>query len=64
MKKSSSRIRHMSVPSVMVSFTVQKPQTERAVLAPTENIQFEMSKESLGAMIEGLNRIKAQLKKL
>ncbi len=64
MKKSSNNISHMSVPSVMVSMQVQMPQERLGILAPTKQVQFEMSKESLGVMLEGLKRIREQLKKL
>ncbi|ETO09628.1 hypothetical protein RFI_27750 [Reticulomyxa filosa] len=62
-KQSSNNVSYMSVPAVLVSMQVQEPEQRIGILAPTSQIQFELSKESLEVMLNGLNRIKDELKK-
>ena len=54
----------MHVPTVMVSMLCQEPQNKLGIIAPTKNIQFELNEQSLGVMLDGLTRIRDQLKKL
>ena len=54
----------MSEPTVLVSMQCQEPQQKCGILAPTKQVQFELSKDSLNVMVDGLQRIKDQLKKL
>ena len=63
-KQSSNNISVMSEPSVLVSMQCQEPQNQMGILAPTKQVQFELSKDSLNVMVDGLQRIRDQLKKL
>lgn len=54
----------MSEPTVMVSMQTQEPQQKVGLLAPSKQVQFEMGQDSLNVMIDGLRRIRDQLKKL
>ena len=40
---------------------VQEAQTQAEVLAPTRSIAFEMNKETLETMLDGLGKIRDQL---
>lgn len=63
-KKSSNAVSIMSEPAVLVSMEVQPPQTEVGILESHNQIQFELRQNSLKVMIDGLQRIRDQLKKL
>ena len=63
-KRSSNTVSYMSEPTVMVSMQIQEPQQKVGILAPSKQVQFEMGQDSLNVMIDGLKRIRDQLKKL
>eukprot|EP00484_Ammonia_sp_Unknown_P016508 CAMPEP_0197036074 /NCGR_PEP_ID=MMETSP1384-20130603/13689_1 /TAXON_ID=29189 /ORGANISM="Ammonia sp." /LENGTH=195 /DNA_ID=CAMNT_0042466207 /DNA_START=31 /DNA_END=618 /DNA_ORIENTATION=+ len=63
-KRSSNTVSYMAEPTVMVSMQIQEPQQKVGVLAPSKQVQFEMGGDSLNVMIDGLRRIRDQLKKL
>ena len=63
-KRSSNTVSHMAEPTVMVSMQVQEPQQKVGILAPSKLVQVEMGQDSLNVMIDGLRRIRDQLKKL
>ena len=54
----------MAEPTVMVSMQIQEPQQKVGLLASSKQVQFEMGQDSLNVMIDGLRRIRDQLKKL
>lgn len=64
MKRSSNIVTHMAEPSCLVSMQIQEPQQKVGIMAPTKQVQFEMGQDSLNVMIDGLRRIRDQLKKL
>ena len=57
-KSASDLIGQMSIPSVLVAMKVNDPLNEKK---PTQIVDFELSKESLTAMLEGLGKIRDQL---
>ena len=63
-KRSSNTVTHMAEPSCLVSMQIQEPQQKVGIMAPTKQVQFEMGQDSLNVMIDGLRRIRDQLKKL
>lgn len=60
-KRSSNFLSRMTVPSVIVEMKVQKQPTQKGVMPGVEDIQFELSKEALGTMLDGLGKIRDQL---
>ena len=63
-KRSSNTVSYMAEPTTLVSMQIQEPQQKVGIMAPTKQVQFEMDKDSLNVMIDGLRRIRDQLKKL
>ena len=54
----------MSVPTVIVKLKVQPEATRAGELSPIRNVQFELTKEALGTMLDGLRKIREQLDKI
>ena len=54
----------MTEPTVLVSMQVQNTQTKMGIMSSTKEIQFELGKDSLGIMLDGLRKIREQLKKI
>ena len=54
----------MNEPTILVSMETQNPASKVGIMPSTQEIQFELGKDSLGIMLEGLRKIREQLKKL
>eukprot|EP01083_Nonionella_stella_P300310 1024595_1 len=63
-KRSSNTVSYMTEPTCLVSMQIQEPQQKVGLLAPSKQVQFEMDQDSLNVMIDGLRRIRDQLKKI
>lgn len=61
LKSASNQLSRMSVPTVLINMEVQQRIKKVTIEPEVEKIQFEMSKESLDTMLEGLRKIKDQL---
>lgn len=64
LKTCSEEVSSMSVPSAIVKLMVQPEASRQGELARLRTVQFELSKEALQTMLEGLRKIKAQLDKI
>jgi len=60
-KTASDQLSRMALPTTMVELQVQETARKRGELAPVNNITFEMNKEALNTMLEGLVKIRSQL---
>lgn len=57
----SNLIQKMAAPSVVIQLNVQNPAVSTGVMPKTEQINFEMDKETLSTMLKGLSKIRDQL---
>ncbi len=60
-KTSSSMLSRMQVPTVMVNLKIQSPPKKLGVMSGTRDIHFELSKQALNTMLDGLGKIRDQL---
>lgn len=60
-QRSSSQVTAMSIPSVIVQLKVQDQPWMIGKVAMVNNVDFELSEESLNTMLDGLGKIKEQL---
>ncbi|PRP89677.1 COMM domain-containing protein 9-like [Planoprotostelium fungivorum] len=63
-KRASESMSFMSVPTVLVQLKVEEPKKSLFVESNERTINFEMNKQLLETMVEGLGKIKAQLSAL
>lgn len=61
MKTASNHMSRMAVPTAIVEVKLQQPPTQAGVMPDTRDVQFELSKESLATMLDGLGKIRDQL---
>ncbi len=61
LKASSSSVASMSIPSVVVSLAVQDAPKKSDTVGDIRTIEFEMSKQNLETMVNGLEKIREQL---
>ena len=61
LKSASDSMHRMNVPSVLVQLKVKDTPTKVNEEPQTQNVVFEMSKEALETMLEGLSQIRDQL---
>ena len=61
MKAASEQFSRMSVPSVIVNLKVQRQPIAADNTPSVQHIEFELSKEALNTMLDGLGRIRKQL---
>ena len=61
MKTASDQVSRMSVPSVLVSLNIEDQPKFRDDIPTVKNVEFELSKEALHTMVDGLHRIRDQL---
>jgi hypothetical protein len=54
----------MSVPAVMVSLTVEDQASNVREMPQCQDVQFELSREALETVIDGLSKIRDQLSKM
>jgi len=60
-KAASDQVANMSVPSVLMNIKVQGQPTHTTQVPQCQNIDFELSKEALSTMLDGLGKIRDQL---
>ena len=60
-KTASDSLTRMAVPTCLVDLQVQGVPSRRGELAGMQHGAFEMNRESLGAMLDGLSKIRDQL---
>ena len=60
-KTSSDRVARMSVPSLLVDLKVADQPSSTATVPHARHVEFELSKEALKTMLDGLGRIRDQL---
>jgi hypothetical protein len=61
MQRASSQVASMNVPAVLVQLRVEDQPTRVNEMPQVSNIDFEISKEGLSVMLDGLGKIKTQL---
>jgi len=61
LKKSSNHLSRMAVPTLFVEMKVQETPEEKEVMPGVKDVQFELSKEALATMLDGLGKIRDQL---
>lgn len=61
MKKSSTQVSKMDVPSILVEMEIEKDCSRADMPNGTEKIAFELSSEALQTMLDGLGKIRDQL---
>ncbi|KAL9644163.1 hypothetical protein ABK040_005627 [Willaertia magna] len=54
-------ITKMSAPSVVVQLNVQHPSGTKQLMGPTQQVNFEMNRETLSTMLKGFGKIRDQL---
>jgi len=60
-KTSSNHLSRMAVPTVLVEMKLQENPTKVGIMPGVKNVQFELSKEALATMLDGLTKIRDQL---
>ena len=60
-KTASYELKRMAVPTCTVELQVQGAQQRKGEMAPLQNVAFEMNKEEISAMLQGLEKIRDQL---
>jgi len=60
-KTASNHLARMAVPTVFVEMKVQNAAEKKAVMPGVKSVQFELSKQALATMLDGLGKIKDQL---
>ena len=60
-QRASSQVASMSVPSVVVRMRVEAQPEAVGTQGPVQNVDFELSREALETMLDGLNKIRDQL---
>ncbi len=58
---SSQEVSRMSVPTVILDLKVEDQQQRVGEMPPVRSVNFELSKESLGTLLDGMNKIREQL---
>ena len=61
MQRSSSQVAAMNVPSVLVQLKVEEQANRVGEMPKVSNVDFELSREALATMLDGLGKIKSQL---
>ena len=60
-KTASDQVLRMQVPSVLVNLRVEDQPAATDLVPSIRNVDFELSKEALQTMLDGLGRIRDQL---
>jgi COMM domain containing 9 len=60
-KTASDRVSRIAVPCCLVDIKVQDQPTSTSQVPATRQVEFELSKEALQTMLDGLGRIRDQL---
>ena len=60
-KAATEQVGRMAVPAVLVDLKTQQQPTVKGVVPGVETVSFELSKEALDTMVDGLGRIRDQL---
>ena len=61
MKTASDRVSRMSVPTVLVDLKILDQPSSVDTVPSARHVEFELSKEALQTMLDGLGRIRDQL---
>ena len=61
MQRSSSQAAAINAPSVLVQLKVEEQATRVGEMPKVSNVDFELSREALATMLDGLTKIKEQL---
>lgn len=60
-KTASDKVSRMSAPTALVQMRVEEVPTKSEQLAPLKVVDFEVSKDTLGVMLDGMGKILEQL---
>ena len=60
-KTSGNAVSRMAAPSALVQMQVAAPQVQDGLVGPMQTVTFEMNKETLQSMLDGLGKIREQL---
>lgn len=61
MKTSSNHLSRMAVPTVLVEMKLQETPARVGVMPGVRDVKFELTREALGTMLDGLEKIRDQL---
>jgi len=61
LKTASNHLARMAVPTVFVEMKVQAAPVKRGQMPGVKQVQFELSKQALATMLDGLGKIRDQL---
>ena len=61
MKVSSKQMSRMNVPAVLLGLQVKEQPRSISEMPAVKNVNFELSKESLGTLLDGMHKIRDQL---
>lgn len=61
LQQSSSQVSAMNVPTVRVQLKIEDQPRSAGEMPQVSNVDFELSREALGTMLDGLGKIKEQL---
>ena len=62
-QSASSAVQQMNVPVVLVRLKVEGTPTDIGVIPPAQEVDFELSREALETMLDGMTKIRDQLTK-
>jgi hypothetical protein len=60
-KRASSQVSRLKVPVAIVGFQIEDQPTSTSSLPATQRVDFELSREALSTMLDGLGKIRDQL---
>ena len=60
-KTAANSVSRMAAPTALVQMHVAQPSTQDGMVGAMETVQFEMNKETLQTMLDGLGKIRDQL---
>ena len=60
-KSATEQVGRMAVPTVLVDLKTRQQPVSKDAVPGTETVSFELSKEALDTMVDGLSRIRDQL---
>ena len=61
MQQASQSVSSMNLPTVRMQLKLEAQPSQSAVMPSVSNVEFELSSEALGTMLDGLGKIKEQL---
>lgn len=60
-KTSSDKVSRMSIPTALVQMKIEDVATDSNQIAPMRAVNFEVSKETISTMLDGMGKILEQL---